>query len=70
MEHGVLGTYGSDAHAAFELGRGTLLLTPFEDTESLKTSLKGAVVPKVIQGTPFVHFISRWAVWWKTFGGK
>jgi len=70
VEHGIVGTYGSDAHAAFELGRGTLLLHPFEDTESLKISLKDAVVPKVILGTPFVHITSRWAVWLKKLRGE
>jgi hypothetical protein len=65
VEHGLLGTYGSDAHAAFELGRGSLLLPPFEDAAGLKAALKQAIVPKIIQGTPFVHFASRWAVWWK-----
>ena len=65
VEHGIPGTYGSDAHAAFELGRGTLLLPPFDDAESLKAGLQDAVVPKIILGTPFVHFTSRWAVWWK-----
>jgi predicted metal-dependent phosphoesterase TrpH len=65
VEQGILGTYGSDAHAAFELGRGTLLLPPFEDAASLKAALKEAVVPKIIMGTPFVHITSRWAVWWK-----
>ena len=69
VKHQVLGTYGSDAHAAFELGRGTLLLPPFDDADSLKTALKGAVVPKIILGTPFVHFTSRWAVWWKALKG-
>ena len=65
VKHGILGTYGSDAHAAFELGRGTLLLPPFEDAGSLKIALEDPVVPKIILGTPFVHFTSRWAVWWK-----
>lgn len=69
VEHGVPGTYGSDAHAAFELGRGTLLLPPFDDAKSLKAALQNAVVPKIIQGTPFVHFTSRWAVWWKKLRG-
>ena len=67
VDHGILGTYGSDAHAAFELGRGNLLLPPFDDSASLKKALKDAVVPKIILGTPFVHFASRWAVWWKKF---
>ena len=67
VEHSILGTYGSDAHAAFELGRGNLLLPAFEDAESLKEALKKAVVPPIILGTPFVHLTSRWAVWWKKF---
>ncbi|MFN2237036.1 MAG: PHP domain-containing protein [Anaerolineales bacterium] len=65
VKHGILGTYGSDAHAAFELGRGNLLLPAFRDTESLKEALKKAIVPPIILGTPFVHLTSRWAVWWK-----
>ncbi len=70
VEHGTLGTYGSDAHAAFELGRGTLLLPPFEDTATLKAALQNAVVPKIILGTPFVHLTSRWAVWMKILRAK
>jgi predicted metal-dependent phosphoesterase TrpH len=65
IEHGVLGTYGSDAHTAFELGRGNLLLPPFDDSTSLKAALKKAIVPKIILGTPIIHFTSRWAVWRK-----
>jgi len=65
VQHAVAGTFGSDAHAAFELGRGNLLLPPFDDAESLKRAIKAAIVPKVILGTPFVHLTSRWAVWWK-----
>jgi predicted metal-dependent phosphoesterase TrpH len=65
VKHSVPGTYGSDAHAAFELGRGTLLTPYYDDTDSLKEALKKTVVPKIIQGTPFVHFTSRWAVLWK-----
>lgn len=70
VKHGIPGTYGSDAHAAFELGRGTLLLPPFDDAEGLKNSIRNAVVPKIILGTPFVHFTSRWAVWMKTLKNK
>ena len=65
IKHGIPGTYGSDAHAAFELGRGNLLLPPFHDSKSLKIALGKAIIPKVVQGTPLVHFSSRWAVWWK-----
>ena len=70
VEQGVLGTYGSDAHAAFELGRGNLLLPTFDDSATLKEALKEAIVPKIILGTPFVHFTSRWAVWWKKLRGN
>ncbi len=70
VAHGIPGTYGSDAHAAFELGRGNLLLPTFEDAESLKVAIKDAVVPKIILGTPFVHLTSRWAVWWKKIRGR
>ncbi len=63
--HGIPGTCGSDAHAAFEVGRGTLLLPPFEDATSLKEALKQAVTPPLILSTPLVHFTSRWAVWMK-----
>ena len=64
-EHGIPGTCGSDAHAAFELGRGSLLLPLFHDTDSLKTALSESVIPRVIQSSPFVHFTSRYAVWRK-----
>lgn len=70
VAHGIPGTYGSDAHAAFELGRGNLILPAFDDAESLKIAVRNAVVPKIILGTPFVHFTSRWAVWWKKLRGK
>jgi predicted metal-dependent phosphoesterase TrpH len=70
VKHGIPGTYGSDAHAAFELGRGNLLLPPFHDSQSLKTALDEAVIPPVVQGTPFVHLTSRWAVWWKKLQKK
>jgi predicted metal-dependent phosphoesterase TrpH len=69
-EFDVLGTYGSDAHSAFELGRGTLLLPPFDDSESLKAALRKAVVPKIILSTPIVHFISTYAKWRKNFFQK
>jgi predicted metal-dependent phosphoesterase TrpH len=68
--HHILGTYGSDAHAAFELGRGTLLLPHYDDAQSLKSALKSAIFPKIILGTPLVHFTSRWAVWIKRLRGR
>ncbi|HBX69571.1 MAG TPA: hypothetical protein DEH25_09380 [Chloroflexi bacterium] len=70
VEHKVLGTYGSDAHAAFELGRGTLLLPPFENAETLKAALHHAQVPKIILSLPLVHLVSRWAVMVKKWRGQ
>jgi hypothetical protein len=46
------------------------VLPAFEDAKTLKEALKNAIVPPIILGTPFVHFTSRWAVWWKKFRNK
>ncbi|MEN8173200.1 MAG: PHP-associated domain-containing protein [Chloroflexota bacterium] len=67
QEHQLLGTYGSDAHTAWELGRGALLLPAFEDAATLREALKSAVVPPVILSTPFIHLASRYAVLYKRF---
>jgi len=67
QEHGVLGTVGSDAHAAFEVGRATLLLPDFHDAESLRQALPQARAETRLS-SPFVHFTSRYAVWRKAMG--
>jgi predicted metal-dependent phosphoesterase TrpH len=63
-QHNLLGTVGSDAHGAYELGRAAMLLPDFEDAKSLK-----AVLPQVKFETrlssPFVRFTSRYAVLYK-----
>jgi predicted metal-dependent phosphoesterase TrpH len=64
-DHKLLGTHGSDAHTAFELGRGSLLLPHFDDTPSLKAALKEAISPRLTLSAPWIHFISRYAVWLK-----
>ncbi len=64
-EHSLAGTHGSDAHAAFELGRGSTLLPPFQDAASLRESLKQAVSPPLILSLPWVHLVSRYASWVK-----
>jgi len=64
-KHNLPGTHGSDAHTAFELGRGSLLLPHFEDAASLRTSIKQAISPKLILSSPLVHFTSRYASWVK-----
>jgi predicted metal-dependent phosphoesterase TrpH len=64
QEHGLLGTAGSDAHAGFEVGRATLLLPKFHDAASLKAILAQAQFD-VRLSSPWVHFTSRYAVWYK-----
>jgi len=62
-EHGLLPTHGSDAHTAFELGRGALWVPYFEDAASLKESLPKAISPRLTLSPPWVHLTSRYAVW-------
>jgi len=63
-QHNLTGTVGSDAHAAFELGRATMLLPDFHDAQSLQRSLQEAQAQTSLS-SPFVHFTSRYAVWKK-----
>lgn len=64
-QHNLVGTHGSDAHAAFEIGRGSLLLPPFHDTNSLREALKHAISPQLILSGIGVRLCSRYAVWRK-----
>ena len=64
-KHKLLGTHGSDAHSFIELGRGSLLLLPFFDAQSLRESLKKAVSPRLILSSPLIHLTSRYASWVK-----
>lgn len=70
QEHHLMGTYGSDAHTVFELGRGSLLLPNFDDAASLREALQHAVVPPILLSTPLIHFSSRYAVWYKEITAK
>jgi predicted metal-dependent phosphoesterase TrpH len=54
------GTVGSDAHAAFELGRSVLILEPFRDADSLRQVLRAARA-RVRWSPPWVHLSSRYA---------
>ncbi|MCD6401555.1 MAG: PHP domain-containing protein [Anaerolineales bacterium] len=67
-EHGLSGTYGSDAHSTIELGHGSLFLPPFSDRLSLKQSLSLAYSPRLILSPPWVHLFSRYASWRKRRG--
>ncbi|MDD2923104.1 MAG: PHP domain-containing protein [Anaerolineales bacterium] len=51
-KHNVAGTVGSDAHAAFEVGRATLTLDQFEGAEGLRRVIR--------QG----KIAARWSPWW------
>ena len=59
-DHSLAGTVGSDAHAAFELGRSTLLLEPFTDADGLRRVL-GEAIPQTTWSPPWFHLISRYA---------
>ncbi|GAB4524315.1 MAG: PHP domain-containing protein [Anaerolineales bacterium] len=66
QEHGLPSTVGSDAHAAFEVGRATLHLAPFHDAESLRNAVAHADGGRWRLSMPWVHFTSRYAVWRKS----
>ena len=63
-EHNLPGTAGSDAHAAFEVGRACLALPQFDSPDELRAVIRQGR----IQGrlSPFwVHFVSRYASLYK-----
>lgn len=67
-KHRLPGTVGSDAHAAFEVGRSVLLLEPFEGPEGMRKVVRRGV-PRTTLSSPWVHFISRYAVVCKSLTG-
>lgn len=62
--HNVAGTVGSDAHAAFELGRSILLLDSFESAEGMRAVIRSGI-PKTRWSPPWFHLASRFAVLYK-----
>ena len=58
--HNVAGTVGSDAHAAFELGRSVLLLDPFEDAQGMRRVIRRGI-PRLKWSPPWFHLVSRYA---------
>jgi predicted metal-dependent phosphoesterase TrpH len=58
--NGVPGTVGSDAHAAFELGRSLLLVEPFTGPDALRVVIQRGV-PRVRWSPPWFHLASRYA---------
>ena len=63
----ILGTAGSDAHAAFELGKAQMILPEFHDADSLRLAL-AQVQFQVSMSAPWVHFTSRYATLRKKLG--
>lgn len=59
--NGLPGTAGSDAHAAFELGRAVLLVDAFHDARSLRECLPRASAVRRAS-PPWFHLSSRYAV--------
>lgn len=64
LENDIRGTVGSDAHTAFEIGKATMILPEFNDSDSLRHSLLH-VGYKTSLSAPWIHFTSRYAVWRK-----
>lgn len=58
--YNVAGTVGSDAHAAFELGRSLLLLEPFEGPEEMRRVIRRGK-PVTMWSPPWFHLTSRYA---------
>ncbi len=67
-KYNLAGTVGSDAHAAFELGRSLMLLEPFDSPEGLRTVIRKGIL-KVRWSPPWVHLSSRYAVLYKKLKG-
>ena len=59
-EHNIPGTVGSDAHAAFEVGRSLLLLEQFEGPDEMRKVIRRGI-PQVRWSPPWFHLVSRYA---------
>ena len=59
--HNVPGTVGSDAHAAFEVGRSLLRLESFDGPDEMRQIIRFGE-PLVKWSPPWFHFTSRYAV--------
>ncbi len=59
-KHNLAGTVGSDAHAAFELGRSVLLVEQFDGLEGMRNVIRDAI-PQVRWSPPWFHLSSRYA---------
>lgn len=58
--HNIAGTVGSDAHAAFEVGRSLMRLEQFEGPDEMRKVIRNGV-PQVRWSPPWFRFTSRYA---------
>lgn len=63
-KYDLAGTVGSDAHAAFELGRSVLWVEQFDSPEQLRAVIRNGI-PQVRWSPPWFHLSSRYATFWK-----
>ena len=68
-QHNLLGTAGSDAHAAFEIGRALMLLPDFQNAAQFKQAISQAEY-QLHLSSPLVHLYSRYAAWCKKRNSK
>jgi len=68
-EHDIPGTVGSDAHAAIEIGKATLMLPEFATAAELRQVIRQGQ-PLTALSPPWIHFTSRYAVWYKKLTGR
>jgi len=59
-EHGLLKTVGSDAHSLYELGQANLLLSEFDNADTLRIALQTGEFDGRLSGS-WVHLISRYS---------
>jgi predicted metal-dependent phosphoesterase TrpH len=60
QKYNVAGTVGSDAHAAFEVGRSLMSLDQFTGPEEMRNVIRSGI-PKVKWSPPWFHLTSRYA---------
>jgi len=59
-KYNIAGTVGSDAHAAFEVGKSLLLLDQFSGPEEMRVVIRKGI-PQVRLSSWLVHLVSRYA---------
>lgn len=65
-QHNLLGTVGSDAHSAGEVGKAHHIMEDFDHVTGFRIALQNSKTYTRLS-LPIVHLISRYAKWKKTF---